>query len=202
MFSGIVSEVGDVLGVSSLSSGREVSIHVSDDVCKRVKVGDSVAVNGVCSTLVSHQDGVFVFQYLPETLSKSNLDSLIVGAKVNIELSLRLDDFVSGHLVSGHVDAVGVIDACQRDDDWHVFRFSYPKKYSQLLVEKGWIVVDGIALTVVDLNDHFFTCHIIPHTYTQTVLSSKVVGDSVNLEFDMIAKYVQRFVMVNHRREI
>ena len=119
-----------------------------------------------------------------------------------VQTRLCLGDFVSGHLVSGHVDAVGVIDACQRDDDWHVFRFSYPKNYAQLLVEKGWVVVDGIALTVVDLNDHFFTCHIIPHTYTQTVLSSKVVGDSVNLEFDMIAKYVQRFVMVNHRREI
>lgn len=158
------------------------------------RIGDSIAVNGVCLTVTRLTGGGFWADVMPETFSRSNLDSLIPGALVNLERAMAADGRFGGHIVSGHIDGRGKITRIQRDGNAVRFWICADNAILRLIVEKGSITVDGISLTVVSVSDADFSISIIPHTLEETTLGSRQVGDSVNLENDIIAKYVERLL--------
>jgi riboflavin synthase len=162
-------------------------------------LGDSIATNGVCLTVTSFSKNKFTVDVMPETLRKSSLNELQIGDKVNLERALRLKDRLGGHLVSGHIDGVGEINAKKREDNAILFNISLPAGLRRYLISKGSIAIDGISLTIADLRDEEFMLSIIPHTAEVTTLGQKEIGDIVNLEVDLIGKYVER--MLNFKEE-
>lgn len=159
-----------------------------------VKLGDSIAVNGICLTVVDFNAGTFTAEVMAETLAKTNLGDLLPGTKVNLERALRLCDRLGGHLVSGHVDGTGMIIRQTRHDIAIVTEISYPKDIGKYLITKGSIAIDGISLTIIDVTSSAFTVSLIPHTRGITTLGLKKAGDKVNLEADVIAKYLEKLV--------
>lgn len=188
MFSGIVEEVGRV---------REVSpsrlVVAARKALNGVKVGDSIAVNGACLTVVKRTDSMFLVDLSPETLRRTNLGSLKCGQAVNLERALAFGDRLGGHIVQGHVDGSGKVISAKAEEgqNFYTFRFSIPARLIPYIVEKGFIAVDGISLTVVKRLASSFTVAVIPYTYSNTNFSEKRVGDPVNLEVDIVAKYVE-----------
>ena len=156
-------------------------------------VGDSVCVNGVCSTVTKMTATSVFFDYMEETLRKSNFDKLSVDDHVNLELSLTPSTKMGGHFVTGHIDCVGTISQFDIKDPWAILKIQFPDSFAPYIIPKGSVAIDGISLTVVDAGKNELSCHLIPHTLQETILSDKKVGDSVNLEFDMIGKYLFRF---------
>ncbi len=195
MFTGIVEEVGTV---RSAGSGRmEVS---ASKVVADLKVGDSVCVNGTCLTATSRDDTGFTVDVVPETLRRTNLGSLTAGDPVNLERSMAIGDRFGGHIVQGHIDATGEVVSIDTEGDTEgdagaealVVSIRAPVSVMRYVVEKGFVAVDGTSLTVVNCGAQSFTVTIIPHTRDNTVFGSRRVGDLVNLEADIIAKYVER----------
>jgi riboflavin synthase len=164
-----------------------------------VKLGDSIAVNGICLTVVDFNNISFTAEVMAETLTKTNLGDLKPEVKVNLERALRLCDRVGGHLVSGHVDGVGIITRQTRHDIALVSEISYPEEIGKYLIPKGSIAIDGISLTVVNVTSTVFTVSLIPHTRGITSLGLKKVGDKVNLEADVIAKYLEQLVQPSEK---
>ena len=160
----------------------------------RLKIGDSVAVNGVCLTVCSKDSGGFTADVMHETLNRSSLGCLSVGSRVNLERAMAADGRFGGHIVSGHIDGVGCIRALQRDDNALWYTVEAAPQVLRYIVEKGSIAMDGISLTVVAVTDTGFTVSIIPHTQDETTLVKKKIGDVVNLENDVIAKYVEKLM--------
>ncbi|MET0417774.1 MAG: riboflavin synthase, partial [Actinoplanes sp.] len=156
--------------------------------------GDSISVNGVCLTVIDNVDGVFTADVMGETLRRSSLGALEVGSPVNLERAAELGSRLGGHLVQGHVDGVARIIAREPAADWEVVRFSLPAALGRYVVEKGSITVDGVSLTVMAVDDESFSVGLIPTTLKLTVLGSKDAGDPVNLEVDVIAKYVEKML--------
>jgi riboflavin synthase len=190
MFSGIVEELGTVERNAIAEEGR---LHVAADVALRdVAVGDSIAVDGCCLTVVAAGESGFVADVMPETARRTSLGGLRAGDAVNLEAALRMGDRVGGHMVTGHVDAVGVVAACTREDNAVVVRIEAPVDVLRYVVEKGCVAVDGISLTVVSVDDASFTVSLIPHTLAVTVAGRWAPGSAVNLEADMVAKYVEK----------
>jgi riboflavin synthase len=190
MFSGIVEEVGRVARNAVEDQGR---LHVeATQVLRDVRVGDSIAVNGCCLTVVGAGDGGFVADVMPETARRTNLGALRAGDAVNLEASLRLGDRIGGHMVSGHVDAVGSVAAQSDDGNATVVRIAAPPELLRYVVEKGSVAVDGISLTVVCVDEASFTVSLIPHTLAATVAGLWRPGARVNLEADILAKYVEK----------
>jgi riboflavin synthase len=193
MFTGIVAELGEVIDVEHFADAARITIRGSiDDAAP----GDSIAVNGVCLTVTEIMDGTFTADVMRETLDRSALDEIKPGAPVNLELSVRLSDRLGGHLVQGHVDATGTILSRAPSQHWDVVRISLPGPISRYVVEKGSIAVDGVSLTVSALSetDDWFEVSLIPETLNRTTLGSRQPGEVVNLEVDVIAKYVERLV--------
>ncbi len=157
-------------------------------------IGESIAVNGACLTVVGFFGKEFDFEIGPETLRKTNLGTLKPGDRVNLERSLKVGDRLGGHFVQGHVDAVGTIDARIRNGDWEVVWFRCPAELTRLMVPKGSIAVDGVSLTLVNVEAERFSVMLIPHTQAMTTLGFKVAGDAVNLEADMLAKHVAKLL--------
>ncbi len=190
MFSGIVEAVGHVVVVEDRGEIRSIEIIVP---FAELALGESIAVDGCCLTCRKIEGNKVVFDLIPETLEKSTLKQLKVGSRVNLERVLTLQKGISGHLVTGHVDATGTVAKMEAipGGGWLV-EVSAPKKVTELLVEKGSIAVDGVSLTVIEVNNSFFSFSLIPHTSTETTLGSKKVGDSVNLESDMFAKMIRK----------
>ena len=184
MFSGIITERGRI---SAMEEGR---LTVACGL--RPAVGASVAVNGCCLTAANSDAQGFSADVMPETLRCTNLGSLAVGAHVNVEASLRLGDELGGHLVSGHVDSVGTVAALRDEGNAVMVRIDAPPPLTELLAAKGSVAVDGISLTVVDVADGWFTVSLIPHTREITTAGNWVKGSQVNLEADMLARYVHR----------
>ena len=184
MFTGIVEELGRVRARDGGRFTFEASIVLED-----AKIGDSIAVNGCCLTVVETGAGTWTADAVAETLSRTNLGDLRVGDPVNFERPVRAADRLGGHIVQGHVDAVGEILEPAPN-----LRVSLPRELSRYVVEKGSITVDGCSLTVVEANDADFTIALIPHTTDVTTLGSKQAGDKVNLEVDLVAKYVERLL--------
>ncbi|MBI4336922.1 MAG: riboflavin synthase [Chloroflexi bacterium] len=188
MFSGIVEEVGRV----SAQRGGQLTVEASC-VLEETRVGDSIAVNGACLTVTQIEDSKFVADLSPETLRRTNLGLLAPGDAVNLERALVYGDRVGGHLVQGHVDATGEVRSVTTEGDSYLFRFSVPPQLLPYVVEKGFIAVDGVSLTVVSVDAGSFSVAVIPYTYRNTVLGSKGAGAVVNLETDILAKYVERW---------
>jgi riboflavin synthase len=190
MFSGIVEELGAVERNAIVEEGR---LHIAArTVLSDVAVGDSIAVNGCCLTVVGFGDGGFVADVMPETARRTNLGALHPGEAVNLEAALRMGDRVGGHMVTGHVDAAGVVAECTRDDNAVLVRVEAPVEVLRYVVEKGCVAVDGISLTVVSVDNASFTVSLIPHTMAVTVAGRWASGSAVNLEADMVAKYVEK----------
>ena len=193
MFTGIVEEIGSVMAV--LPGARAGKLKIAADlVLEGTQVGDSIAVNGVCLTVVELGKGFFVADVMPETLSKTGLGTLTHGSPVDLERAMAADGRFGGHIVSGHIDGVGTIVEQRPDQNAVRVRIAAPPEILALIVEKGSIAIDGISLTVSKVTAKDFEVSLIPHTGSQTVLLQKHAGDIVNLENDIIGKYVQKLL--------
>lgn len=194
MFTGIVEELGSVAAVERLA-GDAARFTISGPlVTSDAGHGDSIAVNGVCLTVVTVADGAFTADVMAETLRRSSLGALQVGTRVNLERAAALNARMGGHLVQGHVDGTGTITAIEPTEHWTIVRIAFADPIGRYVVEKGSITVDGVSLTVVDVDDDGFSVSLIPTTLGLTTLGVKRVGDTVNLEVDVIAKYVEKLL--------
>ena len=193
MFTGIVEELGRVVDVNSGDASATIRI-AGPTVTSDARVGDSIAVNGVCLTVTSSTDGEFTADVMLETLRRSSLGQLAAGSPVNLERPLTLGSRLGGHLVQGHVDATAEIVGRTPGEAWEVVRVALPDDLSKYVVEKGSITVDGVSLTVSSLGSDWFDVSLIPTTLDLTTLGRKAVGDLVNLEVDVVAKYVERMM--------
>lgn len=191
MFTGIIEGLGTVKLLSRAAGGMRMGVE-ADFPMEKIRVGDSVAVSGTCLTVVDFQKNIFEVDIAPETLSKTTLGQTKVGDRVNLERALSLGDRLGGHLVSGHIDGVGVVEAKRPVANATIFVFGVPEALSRYIIQKGSIAVDGISLTVNVCNRTSFEVSIIPHTAEITTMGFKKVGDPVNIETDMIGKYVER----------
>jgi riboflavin synthase len=199
MFTGIIEELGEVVSLKRQGGGAVLTVKAAE-VTSGASIGDSIAVSGACLTVTRIDGAALSFDLSAETLKSTVLGSFRPGERVNIEQSLRADGKLGGHFVSGHVDAVGKITGRTREGETMRFRIQAPPEVLALLVEKGSVAVDGISLTVVDVFEDSFTLVIIPHTATVTTLGFKGEGDAVNLEADIIGKYVFRFLQKNEQK--
>lgn len=193
MFTGIVEEVGTVRTVSRGAHSATLTIEART-VLEGTKLGDSIAVNGVCLTVTALGPRSFSADVMHETLRRSDLGALHAGSPVNLERALAANGRFGGHIVSGHIDAVGTIRRIERDDNAVWYTIGTDRGTLRSIIMKGSITVDGISLTVARLTDDAFAVSIIPHTRAETILPTKHVGDAVNLETDVIGKYVERFL--------
>ena len=187
MFTGIVEEVGSVR-----AAGDGKLVVGASEVLSDVKVGDSISVNGACLTVTTHDESTFSVDVVPETLRRTNLGELEAGSPVNLERSMPADGRFGGHMVQGHIDGTATIRSIDSEGDAQMVVFDAPAVVMRYVVEKGFIAVDGASLTIVNCDNFSFSVTIIPHTRENTVFKSKKVGDSVNLEVDIMAKYVER----------
>ena len=193
MFTGIVEEIGVVKALESGLAGTRLTILAST-VMETLTVGASVSVNGACLTVVAVGDREFSAEVSRETLSVTALGRLITSAPVNLERALKINERIDGHLVSGHVDGVGTLTSRRQEGNAIVLRIEAPKEVLRYCVPKGSITVDGASLTINELNDRSFGVAIIPHTAKMTTLGVKQAGEAVNLEADLIGKYVERLL--------
>lgn len=192
MFTGIINHTGTIDSLDTRESGARLRLRTSDDtpfVC-----GESVAVNGVCLTVMPEEDAALVADVSNETLARTTLGAFTNGSRVNVERAMSLGDRLGGHLVQGHVDCVGVLLSVKTEGEFAVYRWSVPEEYAELVVDKGSIAVDGVSLTVVEPDGVSFGAALIPETLRRTNLGAAVAGARVNLELDMIAKYVRSLV--------
>ncbi|HEY2292888.1 MAG TPA: riboflavin synthase [Thermoanaerobaculia bacterium] len=196
MFTGLILERGRLLSdpVPSGQGGVRLAVGMSPGLAERLGIGDSVAVSGVCLTVVERGSGQVVVELSPETLARTNLGELRGGDEVNLEPALRMGDPLGGHMVQGHVDGTAEVVGRRDLTEHRVLAFSIPPDLSPLLVEKGSVTVDGVSLTVSALGSDRFEVALIPHTLEVTTLSRRVPGDRVNLEVDVLAKYVHRML--------
>jgi riboflavin synthase len=193
MFTGIVEELGEVAGLTDLGDSVRLTLR-GPTVVDGVRHGDSIAVNGVCLTVVDADEQTFTADVMRETLDRSSLGALTAGAPVNLERPMRLGGRLGGHLVQGHVDGTGVIEERSPSEHWDVVRISLPADLERYVVHKGSITVDGVSLTVAAVAPGSFSVSLIPTTLDLTTLGRKQVGDPVNLEVDVVAKYVERLL--------
>lgn len=192
MFTGIIKSIGRIENITSLDGGKEITI--ASDFADEMSVDQSISINGACHTATACDEKTFTVQSVEETLRKTNIGNIQEGDPVNLERSLRLDQLLDGHIVQGHVDATGSIhNIKQEGTDW-LFTIEYPKKHSNLIIGRGSIAIDGISMTVANEQDNTFTVAIIPYTYEHTNFKAKKVGDTVNLEFDVLGKYVIKYL--------
>ncbi|MFG3528162.1 riboflavin synthase [Streptomyces sp. NPDC047917] len=193
MFTGIVEELGEVAAVEKLADASRFRLR-GRVVTEGAKHGDSIAVNGVCLTVVDLGDGEFTADVMAETLDRSSLGALDTGSRVNLERPMAVGGRLGGHIVQGHVDGTGHIVERRISENWEIVKVSLPAHLSRYVVEKGSITVDGVSLTVVEAGSDYFTISLIPTTLALTTLGIKEPGDPVNLEVDVIAKYVERLL--------
>ncbi|MFF3860912.1 riboflavin synthase [Streptomyces sp. NPDC002209] len=193
MFTGIVEELGEVTAVEQLAEASRFRLR-GPVVTDGAKHGDSIAVNGVCLTVVETADGEFTADVMQETLNRSSLGALDKGSRVNLERPMALGGRLGGHLVQGHVDGTGEILSRTPSEHWEIVKVALPAHLSRYVVEKGSITVDGVSLTVVEAAADYFTISLIPTTLALTTLGIKQPGDPVNLEVDVLAKYVERLL--------
>ncbi|WP_151075578.1 riboflavin synthase [Flintibacter sp. KGMB00164] len=193
MFTGIVEELGSIRSVRRGQHSSVLSI-AAKDILSDLKVGDSVAVNGVCLTATTVDSGGFTADVMHETLNRSSLGNLTVGSHVNLERAMAANGRFGGHIVSGHIDGTGTITALRKDDNAVWYTISASQELLRYIVEKGSIAIDGISLTVAAVGESWFSISAIPHTVAVTTLGEKRPGDTVNLENDAIGKYVEKLL--------
>lgn len=191
MFTGLVEALVEVAELVDAPPGKRL-VLVAGAIAAEVRVGDSIAINGCCLTVVARDGDRLAFEAGPETLARTNLGRLRTGDHVNVERSLRMGDRLGGHLVTGHVDALGALESRHDDGEWSTCWFRFPAEYGGQLVSKGSIAIDGVSLTLVDVEKERFSVALIPHTLTVTTLGKLRPGATVNLETDLIGKYVEK----------
>ena len=194
MFTGIIEGVGRLAARESIGGDVRFTFAVGSLPFEDVRLGESIAVNGTCLTVIAHDAGSFQADASTETLALTTLGTLPVGAPVNLERALRADDRLGGHLVSGHVDGVGRVLDVHEDARAQRWRFSVPKVLAKYVAKKGSICVDGVSLTVIAVDAETFDVALIPHTVSHTAFAETRVGDAVNLEIDLVARYVERLL--------
>ncbi len=192
MFNGIVEELGTVTSVKDIGGGKEIAIACK--LASSLEVDNSLCVNGVCQTVVRQDNDSVSVQMIEETLRKTALGLLVPGSKVNLERSLSLAQRIDGHIVQGHVDTTGKVADIRKEGTNWLCTIAYPAEWKDLVVGRGSIAIDGISLTVAREADDHFTVAIIPYTWDNTVIKERKKGDPVNLEFDILGKYVMRFM--------
>ncbi len=197
LFTGIIEEKGKVLGIKKLKSGE----YVLSIGCKKINpstlsIGDSIAINGICLTVTSKKKTLFQTLASKETLSKTNLKEKNIQSLVNLERAMKVNSRFGGHIVSGHIDSTGLIKKIEKQGKSIRYWFSIQKKYKKYIIEKGSVAIDGISLTINDIKDNLFSVNIIPHTFEETNSSEWKKNDLVNIEYDMIPKYIEK--LINH----
>ena len=193
MFTGIIEEIGKVKAVQR--GGHAVVLEIeANKVLENTQIGDSIATNGVCLTVTTIENGCFRADVMPETMMRSNLGELRPGDRVNLERALCLGGRLGGHLVSGHVDGIGHIVGKEQDENAIWVTIATSSEVLRYIIEKGSIAIDGVSLTIAYVDEHVFKVSVIPHTQEETTLVSKRIGGTVNLENDMIAKYVEKLM--------
>lgn len=193
MFTGLIEEIGHIKAMEKGGDSIRLSIAASK-IMDDVKLGDSIATNGICLTVVDFDSTGFSADVMPETMNRSNFHMQKEGSRVNLERALRVGDRMGGHMVSGHIDGVGEIVSQEKDDNAIWVSISAPKVILKYVIEKGSIAIDGISLTVAYVDEQLFKVSIIPLTQDDTTLVSKKIGNQVNLECDMTAKYIEKFM--------
>lgn len=189
MFTGLVEALGSVVEITPDGSGRRL-VLTEPGIAPQLALGESVAVNGACLTVVARDATTFAFEAGPETLRRTNLGDLRPGDRVNLERALRMGDRLGGHMVTGHIDGLGAVAARVMEGDWLTVWFACSEELAGQMVSKGSVAVDGVSLTLVDVERARFSVALIPHTLEHTTLGFKEVGTPVNLESDLLAKYV------------
>lgn len=193
MFTGLVEEIGKVKNIKNISGGKRIAVgadFVSDDV----KVDDSISVNGVCLTAVSISNNIFEADAVGETLNKSTLNEIKVGSEVNLERALKLSDRLGGHFVQGHVNGIGSVNKITKLGDNYSLTIRVPEKLTKYIVDEGSITLDGISLTVARIKENYVEISIIPHTWNHTTLRNKQVGSKINVETDILGKYIEKLL--------
>lgn len=193
MFTGLIEELGEVGNLIGAGYSYRLTI-AAKKILENVGIGDSIAVNGACLTVVEKQDKGFTVDVMPETARRTTIGRLHMGERVNLERTLRFGERLEGHLLSGHIEGVGRILHRQEDGNALLFKIACDKTITRYIVKKGSVAVDGISLTVADVDENSFQVGVIPHTAAVTTLGFKRVGDRVNIETDLIGKYIEKFV--------
>jgi riboflavin synthase len=193
VFTGIIVEIGRVAGVIREGGGIRLTVEAPASATE-LRVNDSVSLNGACQTVIAKSSRTFTVQSVEETLSKTTLGEFAPGTEVNLELPVRLNERLGGHLVLGHVDCVGAVAGVDVKESSRMIRISFPAPFAKYVVPVGSIAVDGVSLTVASAGENEFSVAVIPHTLGKTTLSHAKLGTRVNLEFDVIGKYVERLV--------
>jgi riboflavin synthase len=193
LFTGLIEEIGKVKSVIKSTKSAKIIIN-SKKVLEEVKIGDSISTNGVCLTVTEYGSNYFTVDVMAETMRRSNLSTLSNGDSVNLERALRLGDRLGGHIVSGHIDGIGSISNFENEDNAVWITIDASVELLKYIVEKGSIAIDGVSLTVAYVDEKAFKVSIIPHTKEVTILLTKKVGDIVNLECDMLGKYVEKLM--------
>ncbi|MDP4178766.1 MAG: riboflavin synthase [Bacillota bacterium] len=193
MFTGLIEEVGKVQSISKTDKSAQIQIK-ADKVLEDVKIGDSISTNGICLTVTEFSRNYFTVDVMAETIRRSNLKNLSINDEVNLERALKIGDRLGGHMVSGHIDGVGVIQNYENEDNAVWITVSADSEILRYIVKKGSIAIDGVSLTVAYVDDNKFKVSIIPHTKYMTTLLRKKIQTEVNLECDMIGKYVEKFL--------
>lgn len=201
MFTGLVEEIGVI---KSIKKGKKsIALTISaHKVVSDVKLGDSIATNGICLSVTSFTSNSYTVDVMPETLSRSNLYNEKAGTKVNLERALRVGDRLGGHMVSGHIDGLGELVSKTQDDNAIWFGIAAPKEILKYIIEKGSVAIDGISLTVAYVDDSMFKVSIIPITQNDTTLMAKLIGDKINIECDMTAKYIEKFMFAKEDEKV
>lgn len=192
MFSGIIGSLGKITKIETVGTNKHFTIH--SDISGDTYIDQSISHNGVCLTVVAQDDDTHTVTAIQETLIKSNLGSLSVGDLVNLELAVKANQRMDGHFVQGHVDGVAECTEISEKDGSHIFGFKTDQKFDSLMVEKGSICINGISLTLVAADYDYFSVAIIPYTFEHTNLSKLKVGSTVNLEFDILGKYITKYL--------
>lgn len=200
MFTGLIEAVGKVTGIERHGPSARLAVGAPFPPAE-ISLGDSIAVNGVCLTVVGKGDGTLVFDVSPESVDRTAFRRLKSGSRVNLERALRLCDRLAGHLVTGHVDCVAVVTERRETAGNIVFAFRIPGEFARYLAEKGSVAIDGISLTVNTVADEGFTVNVIPHTAMKTALQEKRPGDEVNIETDIVGKYLERLLSMKGKGE-
>jgi riboflavin synthase len=193
MFTGLIEEIGKIKRITKGSRSYQYSIEaklILDDL----KIGNSVSTDGACLTVVEKNASGFIVDIMEETVKRTNFSQLKIGDSINLERALKLSDRLGGHLVSGHIDGIGKITKIQKVDIANLIHIEAPQEILNQLIQKGSVAIDGISLTVIEVSDRDFQIGIIPHTAKETTLLNKEIGDLVNVETDLMGKYIQRFL--------
>jgi len=193
MFTGLVEETGKLINKQKTGGGYQLTI-TGRKVLNNLKLGSSISVNGVCLTVVNKKRNNFTVDTIEETLKKTNLGSLRIEEKVNLERPLKANERLGGHFVLGHIDTTGKVTKIKGLTNSHFMTISFPKKFKKYLIYVGSVAIDGVSMTVAELSENTFSIGIIPHTWKETIFSMKKIGSTVNLEFDVLGKYVEKMI--------